>query len=82
MLQCQVLYNNKPLERVRHGKKMMLRDYVIKSSNTLVVTKPGITLTVTDPKVSVWYHIDGLCIDDSVIILFVWVNLLKPFWIQ
>ena len=67
MLQCQVLYNNKPLERVRHGKKMMLRDYGIKSSNTLVVTKPGITLTVTDPKVSVWYHIDGLCIDDSVI---------------
>ena len=52
MSQCQVLYNNKPLERVRHGKKMTLRDHDIKSSATLVVTKPGITLTITDPKVS------------------------------
>ena len=53
MSQCQVLYNNKPLERVRHGKKMTLKDYSIKSSNTLVITKPGITLNVTDPKVSI-----------------------------
>ena len=52
MSQCQVLYNNKPLERVRHGKKMALKDHDIKSSTTLVVTKPGITLTITDPKVS------------------------------
>ena len=69
MSQCQVLYNNKPLERVRHGKRMMLKDHGIKSSNTLVVTKPGITLTVTDPKVSVWYCTDGLCTDTIVIIL-------------
>ena len=52
MSQCQVLYNNKPLERVRHGKKMTLKDHDIKSSTTLVITKPGITLTITDPKVS------------------------------
>ena len=52
MSQCQVLYNNKPLERIRHGKKMTLKDHDIKSSTTLVITKPGITLTITDPKVS------------------------------
>ena len=52
MSQCQVLYNNKPLEKVRHGKKMTLKDHDIKSSTTLVVTKPGITLSITDPKVS------------------------------
>ena len=50
--QCQVLYNNKPLEKVRHGRKMTLKDHDIKSSTTLVVTKPGITLSITDPKVS------------------------------
>ena len=61
MSQCQVLYNNKPLERVRHGKKMTLKDHSIKSSNTLVVTKPGITLDVTDPKVSI-SHTVGLYI--------------------
>ena len=62
MLQCQVLYNNKPLEKVRHGKKMTLKDHDIKSSTTLVVTKPGITLSITDPKVSMtvvwnWHRI-------------------------
>ena len=75
MSQCQVLYNNKPLERVRHGKRMILRDHGIKSSNTLVVTKPGITLSITDPKVSMWYYMDGLCMDKSVIILCEWLNL-------
>ena len=51
MSQCQILYNNRPLERVRHGKKMTLKDHGIKSSTTLVVTKLGITLNVTNPKV-------------------------------
>ena len=60
MSQCQVLYNNKPLERVRHGKRMALKDHDIKSSTTLVVTKPGITLSINDPKVSTKYYTTGL----------------------
>ena len=52
MSQYQVSYNNKPLEKVRHGKKMTLRDHGIKSSTTLVVTKSGVTLSIADPKVS------------------------------
>ena len=49
--QCQVLYNNEPLERVRHGKKVTLRDYGINSSATLIITKLGITLQVVNPQV-------------------------------
>jgi len=51
MSQCQVLYNDRPLERVRHGKRMTLKDHGIESSNTFVITNLGITLNVTDPKV-------------------------------
>lgn len=49
--QCQVLYNNEPLEKVRHGKKMSLKDHGIKSSATLIITKLGITLQVVNPQV-------------------------------
>jgi len=51
--QCQVLYTNEPLEKVRHGKEMTLKDHNIKSSSTLIVTKLGITLDVINPQVSV-----------------------------
>ena len=51
MSQCQVLYNNQPLEKVRHGKRMTLKDHGIKSSATLIMTKLGITLEVINPQV-------------------------------
>ena len=51
MSQCQVLYNNQPLERVRHGKKMTLKDYGVNSSATLIITKLGVTLEVVNPQV-------------------------------
>jgi len=48
---CQVLHNNEPLEKMRHGKEMTLKDHGIKSSSTLIVTKLGITLDVINPQV-------------------------------
>ena len=48
-----MLYNNEPLEKVRHGKAMTLKDHGIRSSSTLIVTKLGITLNVINPQVRI-----------------------------
>ncbi|XP_065894435.1 alpha-protein kinase vwkA-like isoform X1 [Dysidea avara] len=56
--QCQVLYNNEPLEKVRHGKAMTLKDHGIRSSSTLIVTKLGITLNVINPQVDLCFLVD------------------------
>ena len=47
---------------------MSLKDHSVKSSNTLIVTKPGITLNVTDPKVCkhnyyLWLFLKAVGID-------------------
>lgn len=51
MSRYQVLFKSEPLEAVRHGKQLVLKDLDIKSSDTLLITELGITLTVVNPQV-------------------------------
>lgn len=48
----QLHHQGKPVEESRHGRNMLLRDYGIKSGSTLIMTKMGLVLNVTNPKVS------------------------------
>jgi len=47
----QILFRNEPLEVVRHGKEMRLKDFNLKSSDNLYITEAGITITVVNPQV-------------------------------
>ena len=51
MADYQLRHQGRPVDESRHGKELLLRDYSIKSDSTLVVTKMGLTLNVTNPKV-------------------------------
>ena len=44
-------FNGKPLDSVRHGKQMTLKDCSIKDKSTLILMKVGFTLTITNPQV-------------------------------
>ena len=51
MSRYQVLFKSEPLEAVRHGKQLALKDLDIKSSDTLLITELGITLSIVNPQV-------------------------------
>jgi len=52
MSQYQILFKSEPLEAVRHGKQLALKDLDIKCSDTLLITELGITLSVVNPQVT------------------------------
>ena len=52
MAEFQLLYKGRPVDERRHGREMLLRDYSIKSGETLVIIKMGLVLDITNPKVS------------------------------
>ena len=47
----QLHHQGRPVDEKRHGRDMLLRDHSIKSGSTLVMTKMGLVLIVTNPKV-------------------------------
>ena len=47
----QLLFQNKPLVAVRHGKQLTLRDYRLKKEETLFISKIGFYLDISNPKV-------------------------------
>ena len=49
----QLLFQNKPLVTVRHGKQLTLRDYRLKKEEILFISKVGFSLDITNPKVCV-----------------------------
>ena len=49
----QLQFQNTPLQAVRHGKKLTLRDYRIKKGETLFINKLGFSLDITNPQVHV-----------------------------
>lgn len=51
MDEYQFHHQGHPVDETRHGRKMMLKDYSIKNGSTLVLTKIGLKLEVTNPTV-------------------------------
>jgi len=49
----QLQFQNRPLQAVRHGKNLTLRDYKIKKGETLFIMKHGFSLDITNPQVCV-----------------------------
>lgn len=49
----QLHFQNTPLQAVRHGKQLTLRDYRIKNGETLFINKLGFSLDITNPQVHV-----------------------------
>lgn len=47
----QLHFQDKPLQAVRHGKQLTLRDYRIKKGETLFINKLGFSLDITNPQV-------------------------------
>ncbi len=48
----QLHHKGQPVDERRHGREMLLKDYSLKSSSSLVMTKMGLVLDITNPKVS------------------------------
>ena len=53
----QLQFQNRPLQAVRHGKTLTLRDYRIKKGETLFIMKHGFSLDITNPKVCVHVYV-------------------------
>ncbi len=49
---CQLFYLGRPVDEIRQGSEMRLKDYSMKPGSILVMTKMGQVLDVTDAKVS------------------------------
>ena len=47
----QLQFQNKPLQAVRHGKQLSLRDCRIRKEETLFIHKLGFSLDITNPQV-------------------------------
>jgi hypothetical protein len=47
----QLFFQDKPLQAVRHGKSLTLRDCRIRKEETLFINKTGFSLNITNPQV-------------------------------
>lgn len=44
-------FQGRPVDAVRHGRQMTLKDWSIKSKSSLILIKTGFVINITNPKV-------------------------------